>query len=194
LTFLTLCGILGSKYQENILPEAVQRVNWVDVLTVILLLRTCYIGAKTGLSEEIFRIIGVVFALYISMGFYSPIGSRINAGFSLPQELVDGVSFLILILLSMLSLKLVALGVTKVVKLAFADKINQWGGFISGLLRGALLLSLLFTLFGILQVDYLVKSVEERSLTGPYISRIAPYAYKVVARNSPEAIKIEEQK
>lgn len=180
--------------RRMILPEVVQRINWVDVLTVILLLRTCYIGAKTGLSEEVFKIIGVVFALYISMGFYSPIGSRINSGFSLPQELVDGVSFLILILLSMLSLKLVALGVTKVVKLAFADKINHWGGFISGLLRGAILLSLLFTLFGILQVDYLVKSVEERSLTGPYISKIAPYAYQVVARNSPEEIKIEEQK
>jgi len=94
----------------------------------------------------------------------------------------------------MLSLKLVALGVTKVVKFAFTDKINQWGGFISGLLRGAILLSLLFTLFGILQVDYLVKSVEERSLTGPYINKIAPYAYQVVARNSPEEIKIEEQK
>ncbi|MDD5423913.1 MAG: CvpA family protein, partial [Candidatus Omnitrophica bacterium] len=109
------------------MPEAFQRVNWVDVLTVILLLRTCYIGARTGLSEEVFKMVGVLLALYISMSFYSPLGSKINGGFSLPQNLVDGVSFLILILLCMLSLKLVALGVTKVVKLAFADKINQWG-------------------------------------------------------------------
>lgn len=176
------------------MPEVFQRVNWVDVLTVILLLRTCYIGARTGLSEEVFRMIGVLMALYISMSFYSPLGSRINAGFSLPQELIDGVSFLILILLSMLSLKLVAIGVTKVVKLAFADKINQWGGFVSGLLRGAIMLSLLFTLFGILQVDYLVKSVEERSLTGPYIQKIAPYAYQVVVRASPEEVKLNTTK
>lgn len=174
------------------MPEAFQRINWVDVLTVILLLRTCYIGARTGLSEEVFKMVGVLLALYISMSFYSPLGSRINEGFSLPQELVDGVSFLILILLSMLSLKLVAMGVTKVVKLAFADKINQWGGFISGLLRGAILMSLLFALFGILQVDYLVKSVDERSLTGPYIKKIAPYAYQVVVRTSPEEIKLDK--
>jgi uncharacterized membrane protein required for colicin V production len=174
------------------LPEAFQRVNWVDVLTVILLLRTCYIGARTGLSEEVFKMVGVLLALYISMSFYSPLGSKINGGFSLPQNLVDGVSFLILILLCMLSLKLVALGVTKVVKLAFADKINQWGGFISGLLRGAILMSLLFALFGILQVDYLVKSVDERSLTGPYIKKIAPYVYQVVVRTSPEEIKLDK--
>jgi uncharacterized membrane protein required for colicin V production len=179
--------------RRMILPEAFQRVNWVDILTVILLLRTCYIGARTGLSEEVFRMVGVLLGLYVSMGFYSPFGSRINSGLSLPQDLVDGVSFLILILLSMLSLKLVAIGVTKVVKLAFADKINQWGGFVSGLLRGAILLSLLFMLFGILKVDYLVKSVEERSLTGPYIEKIAPYAYQVVARNSPEEVILDNK-
>ncbi|MFA5094539.1 MAG: CvpA family protein [Candidatus Omnitrophota bacterium] len=169
-----------------ILPEVFQRVNWVDVLTVILLLRTCYIGARTGLSVEIFRIIGVILGLYVAAKYYSPFGSRINAGLSLPQDLVDGFSFVLLVLLPMLSLKLVALGLTKIVKLSFADKIDKWGGFLAGLLRGALLLSLLFMLFNILNVDYLVRSVDERSLSGPYIRQLVPYAYKVVGKTSPE--------
>lgn len=163
------------------MPELFQHINWVDVLTVILLFRTSYIGGRTGLSVEIYRIIGVLAGLYISMKFYSPLGTWINAGLSLPQELIDGISFLILILLSMLSVKLVGLGLTKVVKLAFSDKIDKWGGFLSGLLRGAVLLSLLFAFFGIIRVDYLVKSVEERSLTGPYLQKLAPYAYQVIA-------------
>ena len=89
-------------------------------------------------------------------------------------------------------MKLVSLGLTKVVKLAFTDKIDKWGGFIVGLFRGATILSLLFTLFGISQIDYLVKSVEERSLTGPYIKQMAPNAYQVIARTSPEDMKVKE--
>ena len=171
------------------MPEVFQRINWVDVLIVILLFRTSYIGARNGLSEEIFRIIGVLLGLFLSIKFYSPLGSRINSTISLPQEFIDGATFLILILLSMLSLKLISLGLTKIVKLAFADKIDKWGGFIVGLFRGAVLMSLLFMLFSIIQVDYLVKSVEERSLTGPYVEKIAPNVYQAIARTSPEVMK-----
>ena len=171
------------------MPEVFQHINWVDVLIVILLIRTSYIGTRNGLSEEIFRIIGVLLGLFFSIKYYSALGSRINSTISLPQEFVDGGTFLILILLSMLSMKLVALGLTKIVKLSFSDKIDKWGGFIAGLLRGAVLMSLLFMLFGIIQVDYLVKSVDERSLTGPYVEKIAPNVYQAIARTSPEVVK-----
>ena len=173
------------------MPEVFHRINWVDILVVILLFRTSYIGARTGLSEEIFRIIGILLGLFFSMKYYSALGSRINASIALPQELINGITFLVLILLSILSMKLVSLGLTKIVKLAFADKIDKWGGFIVGLSRGAMILSLLFMLFGIAQVDYLVKSVEERSLTGPYVEKIAPNVYQVIARTSPEDIKVK---
>lgn len=174
------------------MPEVFQRINWVDVLVVILLFRTSYIGAQSGLSNEIYRIIGVLIGLFFSIKYYSPLASRITASIALPQEIVEGVIFLILILLSMLTMKLTALGLTKIVKLAFAEKIERWGGFIIGLFRGAILMSFLFMLFGIFQVDYLVKSVEERSLTGPYIEKVAPNIYQVITRASPEDLKIKE--
>jgi len=174
------------------LPEIFQRINWVDVAVVILLIRTSYIGAHSGLSSEIFRIIGVLLGLFFSMKYSSMLGSSISSGMNIPQEFAEGATFLILILLSMLSLKLVCLGLTKIVKLAFADKIDQWGGFLVGLFRGAVLMSLLFALFGIFQIDYLVKSVEERSLTGPYIKKVAPNIYQVISRTSPEDLTVKE--
>lgn len=173
------------------MPEVFHRINWVDILVVILLFRTSYIGARTGLSEEIFRIIGILLGLFFSMKYYSALGTLLNTNISLPQELINGITFFILILLSILSMKLVSLGLTKIVKLAFADKIDKWGGFIVGLFRGAVILSLLFTLFGIVQVDYLVKSVEERSLAGPYIKQMAPNVYQVIARTSTEDITVK---
>ena len=181
-----------SKNQERIsLPEVFQRINWVDILVVILLFRTSYIGARTGLSEEIFRVIGILLGLFFSMKYYSALGTLLNTNVSLPQELVDGITFLILILLSVLIMKLVSLGLTKIVKFAFTETIDKWVGFIVGLFRGIMILSLLFTLFGIVNVDYLVKSVEERSLSGPYIKQMAPNVYQVIARTSQEDTKIK---
>lgn len=164
------------------MPEVFQRINWVDILIVILLIRTSYIGARTGLSIEIFKIIGVLLGLYFGMKYYSLIGSWIASKVSFPPEVSEGIAFLILLLISVLILKLVTLGLEKIVKLTFADKLSKWGGFLVGLLRGGLILSLLFAFFGIIQVDYLVKSVEERSLTGPAIEKIAPFTYQAFSK------------
>lgn len=173
------------------MPEVFHRINWIDILVVILLFRTSYIGARTGLSEEIFRIIGILLGLFFSMKYYSALGTLLNTNVSLPQDLVDSLTFFILILLSILTMKLVSLGLTKIVKLAFADNIDKWGGFIVGLFRGAVILSLLFMLFRIANVNYLVKSVEERSLSGPYIKQMAPNVYQVISRTYPEDIKVK---
>lgn len=172
------------------MSEAFHRINWVDVLIVILLIRTSYIGAKTGLSTEIFKIVGVLLGLYFGIKYYSVVGSWMSSKISLPQEVSEGAAFLILVLVSMLSLKLVTWGLEKIVKLTFADKLNKWGGFIIGLLRGGIVLSLLFMFFGIIQVDYLVKSVEERSLTGPLVQKIAPVTYQAITEASLQDFQI----
>ncbi len=164
------------------MSEAFQRINWVDILIVILLIRTSYIGARTGLSTEIFKMIGVLLGLFFGMKYYSLIGSWMASKVSFPPEVSEGIAFLILFLISILSLKLLSLGLQKIVKLTFADKLNKWGGFVIGLLRGGLILSILFAFFGIIQIDYLVKSVEERSLTGPAIQKIAPFTYQAISR------------
>lgn len=173
------------------MPEAFNRINWVDILVVILLIRTSYMGAKTGFSIEIFKVVGVLLGLYFGIKYYSSVGSLMASAISLPPEVSEGIAFLILILLSMLSLKLLTLGIEKIVKLTFADKLNKWGGFVTGLLRGGIILSLLFMFFGIIQVDYLVKSVEERSLTGPFMQKIAPFAYQSITSGSLQDFQIK---
>ncbi len=166
------------------MPEAFQRINWVDVLIVILLIRTSYMGAKTGLSTEIFKMIGVLSALYFGIKYYPLIGSWMGSKISLPTEVSEGAAFLVLALISILSLKLMSFGLEKVVKITFADKLSKWGGFIIGLSRGGLILSILFMFFGIIQAGYLLKSVEERSLTGPFIQKIAPFTYQAITKAS----------
>ncbi len=173
------------------MSEVFQRINWVDVFVVILLIRTSYVGARTGLSTELFKIIGILLGLYLGIRFYSDLGSWINSKIALPPELADGLSFLILILLSIISLKFVGMALTKVVKLTFADKVDKWGGFIFGLLRGSIILSLIFMFSGIIRIDYFTKSIEERSLTGPFFQKVAQFTYQVITKTAPEELGIK---
>ncbi len=173
------------------MSEVFHQINWVDIFVVILLIRTSYIGARTGLSVEFFKLVGIVVGLYCAIKFYSDLGAWLTSKIALPTELADGISFLILIFASLITLKYVGLILSKVVKLTFADKVDKWGGFISGLFRGIILLSLLFMFLGILQIDYFTKSIEERSLTGPHIQSLAPWVYRVITSTSPEDLEIK---
>lgn len=173
------------------MSELIQRINWVDVFAVILLIRTSYIGARMGLSTELFKLIGILAGLYFGMRFYQDLGSLIISRITLPPELSDGLSFLILIFASIISLKYVGIILSKIVKLTFAEKVDQWGGFIFGLARGAILVSLIFMFFGIIGIDYFIKSIEERSLTGPYFQRVAPVVYEGITKTLPEKVATE---
>lgn len=172
------------------MPEVFQRINWVDVFVIILLIRTSYIGTRTGLSTEFFKLVGVIAGLYYATRFYSDLGAWVTSKVVLPPEFSDGLSFLILIFISIITLKYIGVFLSKVVKLTFAEKVDSWGGFISGLLRGAILSSLILMFLGILQIDYFTKSIEERSLTGPYIQRVAPFLYQVITKTSLEEFGI----
>jgi uncharacterized membrane protein required for colicin V production len=172
------------------LSEVFQKINWVDILVIILLIRTSYIGAHAGLSVEIFKIIGILTGLYLSIKYYSTIGALLTSKVVLPPNISESATFLILILLSILTLKLVELGLTGIVKLKFADKLNKWGGFAVGLVRGLVISSLIFIFFTLTQADYLVKSIDERSITGPYIGKIAPFIYQIVSRNTLQGYQI----
>lgn len=173
------------------MSEFFQQINWVDVFVVIFLIRTSYIGARTGLPPELFKIVGILLGLYLGMKFYSDFGSWVNSKIALPPELADGLSFLILIFASIISLKFVGAVLTKVVKLTFTERVDKWGGFIFGLARGAIVLSLIFMFLGILQIDYFMKSIEERSLTGPYFQKVAPFVYQVITKTTPEELGIK---
>lgn len=173
------------------MSDVFQRINWVDVLVVILLIRTSYIGAKNGLAIEISKISGVLFGLYLGLRYYSEAGAWITSKISLPQEIAEGLSLFSLLLISIAALKLTGFGLSKVFKVTFADKVSKWGGFLAGFLRGGLILSLLFMICSVIQVEYFVKSIEERSLTGPGIQKIAPFMYQLITRNTPDNLQIK---
>jgi uncharacterized membrane protein required for colicin V production len=49
----------------------IKSINWIDVALVFLFLRVIFIGVKNGFITELFKCLGVVLAVFVSLHYYS---------------------------------------------------------------------------------------------------------------------------
>ena len=78
--------------------EIFQQTNFLDIVIIILVIRICYIAAKGGLAVEVFKLLGALFATYISMHFYTGLADNIKKGLlpkGMPIEFADFLVFMV---------------------------------------------------------------------------------------------------
>jgi len=150
------------------LAEIVNRLNWIDLVFVILLIRTCYVAIRNGFLVEIFKISGSVLAVYLGCHYYASLAaffhSRMGAEGS-SAAFPETLSFIALCSLGYGIFILPRRLLMRFLKVEAAQILNSWGGFLLGLCRGVLFSGMLFLAFSISTRDYLHSSVAQ-SLSG----------------------------
>ncbi|MDP2911374.1 MAG: CvpA family protein [Candidatus Omnitrophota bacterium] len=155
------------------------KFNWIDIIFVILLFRTCYVGFKNGLLPEFFRLIGLFLAFVLSFNSYILVSDFLAKNVRISGVKSEIALFLVKFLTTILIFKLLSfladklLGNSENVSLA-----NKAIGLALGLIRGVLLIGLMYLLLIHSPVNYFYKSAKERSFSAPYASLVAPFAYK----------------
>ena len=137
-----------------------------------------YIGFRLGLSVEFLKLAGLMGGFFVSFRYSQRVGdwlaghSFLSAAWALSLAmaiLVVGVYFIVT-----KGLRLVE----KVVQVTFEQKVNQIGGLLAGLARGVLTASVILGVVRALPSPYLSALVEERSMSGRFITRVAPAVYE----------------
>lgn len=144
-----------------------KQANFLDLIIVITVFRICYVALKTGLVVEIFKLLGVLFATYISLHYYISISDIIQNRFLPPGMPLEFFDFLIFIFLFGAGYMLfVALRVTlyRFIKLEALPAINKTGGLLLGLLRGFFVTGVLVFMLSISTTSYLSRSVKHSYL------------------------------
>ena len=163
--------------------EIIRRINWVDVLVVILMIRISYVAFQEGLSHEILPLIGSIIIIIIDLHYYEKIGLFISQNLAiLPIELANFLSFLILTIIIGLAFKLLAGILNKVIKVAWHPLIEIFGGVIFGVIRASIVASLILMIIALLPLPYLQWSVRDRSVTGMFFLKIGPSIYEKVSK------------
>ncbi len=176
---MTLSSIDG--YTLSKVYSPLNRINWVDILAVILLVRMGYVGLKSGMSAELVKLAGLVAGFFVGFRYYQQVGDSLAGGAGLRAEWASvlvmslGVAAVYFVVTRLLRLS------EKLVQVTFAKPVNEGGGALIGALRGVLVASVILTIFLQVPAPYLQASILENSWSGKVISRAAPLVYDTLA-------------
>ncbi len=161
------------------LTKYVVGINWVDFLVIGLIARMCYIGIKTGVGIEAFKLFNLWLTTVIAFQIYTtPLSDLLNTRVpALPLDAGDVFVFVSLVTIITLLIRIVRESFFLLVKVEAHSTLDKWGGFAIGLLRGFWISSIVLFVLIISTVGYLETSAKT-SLFGRKVIYFAPQVYK----------------
>lgn len=167
--------------------ELAARVNWVDILVVILMLRISYVAFRDGLSREIFSVLGSILIMLLAMHYYTVLGGYISRNaMNMPIELANFISFLVLVAALGLLVRLLRVLLDKIVKVEWYPAIDKFGGLAVGIIKAYVVTGIVLTALSLVPLSYLQSSIKDKSLTGKYVLEAGPQVYDRLGRFLPE--------
>ena len=140
-----------------------------------------YIGLRLGLAAELTKLTGVVAGFFVSYRFYQAAGVWLEQRTTLRVEWCAALAMIVLAVAGYLLVTRVLRIFEKLVQVNFQAKLNKAGGAAAGIVRAFLIASMVLVVLRQLPSPYLNASIEERSLSGRMISRMAPAVYDAVS-------------
>ncbi len=137
-------------------------MNLIDVFVGVILLLGFYSGFKKGLIVELTSFVGLILGVLGAYYMTKHHGLYIGQWLKWEPEYIKILTFLISFILIIIIVSLIGKGITKLMDLVALGTINKILGGIFGLLKLALILSVLMLLFNLINAE--VKIVDEQTL------------------------------
>lgn len=162
--------------------DTLKRFNWLDIFVIIFWLRICYIAAKTGFLTELFKVLGSIGSIYLSLHYFSGLSDFVRERLPtelMPVEFVDFLCFIFLAALGYFVFFLLRKIIVRFVKMEAVPKLSRWGGIILGVIRPFLVTSIIIFAMVMSSVVYFKRSVAV-SYSGEYLFKVAPGVYSAL--------------
>ena len=165
-----------------------RQFNWVDVFVVILLIRLCYVAVKTGFPVELFKLLGLIFAILLACHNYVGISNFLasNAPSAVLGQrtlnILNLFSFVLLATLGYFVFFILRTTCLSLVRMEAISLLNRWGAIILSIFRWSLLTSLLLMTAAISNNGYLNKGLSD-SFVRPVLFKPAPKVYVFLWNN-----------
>lgn len=156
--------------------DILARINVVDVVMACIIARIIYIGLAQGMIVELFKVIGMVVATFISLHYYVKFAVFIQDAFPLAKSVREFLSFVFLWFLIVSVFAIVRSGWVIGFK---ADKISVLSRVIGGFLaivRAALVCGMVF-IFIFLSGNRVYEKSARQSLAAFYLLNVSTGLY-----------------
>ena len=144
----------------------------MDLVLLIIFLRSGYIGSLHGIWVELLRLVSVAGAIVIGANTTFVLAERLATWISVDVVIIETVVFFTLTLVAWLLLRMASRWIGRGFQQHAIAAWNQMVGVVFGLVSGALVAGLVAWALVSIPWDYLQHSVNERSLTGAIAVRL----------------------
>lgn len=174
-------------------------MNWLDGVIIIALAYGLIRGLFKGFFREVFQLLGIILAIIIAFRYFQTIGNYLVSLFNWPAMVANGVGFLLVSFIVAGACYLLGLFLRRATRFLAIRWLDMIGGGGFGVLKLALILSLLLN--ALLLLSSPLPNMEERlkdefnkTLLVEPIRGLAPAFYNLVVKVIPSGKKFKYQK
>lgn len=175
--------------------DSIKQFNWLDIFVLIILIRMGYIAIKGGMPQELFKLSGALLAVYLSMHYYMTLAYFIARWFGKdkePGQFLRLFSFIFLAIFGYLVFVFLRHLFLRFFKMEATPYLNKWGGFVLGLGRAFLLISMAIFILAITPINYLKNSVTH-SYSGKRFIKVGVATYSGIWKNLMSKFMTQEK-
>ena len=159
------------------LSKIINNIHWIDVLIIGMTIRIIYIGLTNGFVIELFKLLGILAAAFISFHYYSGLAKFLHEHIAIPESVLNIICFALLIFLVLWLSKFISEGISVVLKVNAHPLLDKWGALVIAMIRSLFVSSVVLVVASLSGFNYLKESARE-SLLNPYLIDLSPQFYK----------------
>lgn len=151
----------------------------IDILFLLIIIAAFYSGFKQGIIYAVLSFLGIFIGVIAALNFSTFAGIWLVKNFNLPELIIPALSFVVVLVVVVASVKFVAFFVKKILQTISLNFINKIAGGVLYAVLAAFIFSVLFSFVD----DYgiLTETLKAESQVYPYVSTFGPVIFKTVS-------------
>lgn len=157
-------------------------MNYIDIVLALLLVFSAISGFRKGLIVELASLAALILGIWGAIEFSDITSDFLVENFNLKSEHLNIISFIVTFVVIVILVHIVGSVVNKMVEAVMLGFLNKLAGMVFGIVRAALILSIILVVFDKIDNDVQILSPEVKSESRMYepIRNLAPSLFPFI--------------
>jgi membrane protein required for colicin V production len=157
-------------------------MNYIDIILGLLLLFSAISGFKNGLISEVVSLAALILGIWGAIEFSYITTDFLTENFNLETDYLNIISFIVTFIIIVILVHIAGSSVNKLIEVAMLGVLNKMAGLVFGILRSALILSIILLVFDKIDEDVEILSQKAKTESRLYepIRNLAPSVFPFI--------------
>jgi membrane protein required for colicin V production len=159
-------------------------MNYIDIILGLILLFAAISGFRKGFISELASLAALILGIWGAIEFSYITTDLIEKHFNPGNDYLNIISFVVTFIVIVILVHLVGSSVNKLIELAMLGFLNKAAGFVFGIIRSALILSIILLVFDRIDQDVEIISQKTKTESRLYepIRNLAPSIFPFIKK------------